>query len=183
MRLWVMMSVALLGGYAQGVWMRPGATQLDFAQDQAECQLTAELGSPDHHTNTAHMKAGAALAVGLLDGIGNALRQKRVVELCMTAHGWSFLQQPAMPAITPVQTLQPPVLQSSAQTVAPHSMLRGAPNVTAMPAAVVQAGFKTPLPITDPLARESEVPRSISVLPRADSFSAHVPLIFTPPDP
>lgn len=122
MRVWIMASVGLLGGCAQGVWMRPGATQSDFAQEQAECQLTAELGSPDHHTNTAYMKPGAAFAAGLLDGVGNALRQKHVMDLCMNAHGWSFLQQPAAPVMAPVQNVQAPLPPTPAQQPAALAM-------------------------------------------------------------
>ena len=156
MRIWVMASVGLLGGCAQGVWVRPGATQSDFAQEQAECQLTAELGSPDHHTNTAHMKPGAALAAGLLDGIGNALRQKRVMDLCMTAHGWNFLQQPAAPVMASVQSVRAPLPQSPTQQPAALAMasvqsvraplLQSPVQQPAAPAMASNQSVRTPLP-------------------------------------
>jgi hypothetical protein len=103
------------------------------------------------------MKPGAALATGLLDGVGNALRQKRVTDLCMTAHGWSFLQQPAAPvmasvqsvreplpqlpmqqpaapAMASVQSVQVPLPQSPVQTEATHSVSKDAFTVSGVPA-------------------------------------------------
>jgi hypothetical protein len=187
MRVWIMASVGLLGGCAQGIWVRPGATQSDFAQEQAECQLTAELGSPDHHTNTAYMKPGAALAAGLLDGVGNALRQKRVMDLCMTAHGWSFMQQPAAPVMAPVQSVLAPLPQSPVQppaapVMAPvQSVLAPLPqSPVQQPAALAMASVQSvraPLP-QSPV--QTEATRSVS----KDAFTVTgVPAAGVLPDP
>lgn len=102
--------VVALGGCAQGIWLKPGATQAEFAQNQARCQLYAEDATPEHYTPHSN-KLGSILAAGLVDGIATGLQQRHKSDLCMAADGWQFVPQvqtaaqapPAPPAPLPFE--------------------------------------------------------------------------------
>lgn len=101
-----------LTGCAQGVWMRDGATESNFAQEKAICEYQIESNTSDNYVPT-QQKLAAAMSEALAQGIATAVRQARLLNLCMTAQGWTLVQQ----ATSPPPTATAPVIPISAEEI------------------------------------------------------------------
>jgi hypothetical protein len=80
----------LLAGCASSVWVKPGATQSDFAQDRAVCDYQSEMGTPDINGYNGRGGMNDAIASGIADGIASGIRKGTLMNKCMVAHGWSL---------------------------------------------------------------------------------------------
>jgi hypothetical protein len=83
MKIQVLCFVLLLTGCTT-VWVRPGATQQDFAQDKYQCMNESER-------NVVIGASGSQGFVGAAVGgmaFGAAMAQKARFDSCMEAHGW-----------------------------------------------------------------------------------------------
>jgi hypothetical protein len=101
-------AVALLAGCAQSVWVRPGATQSDFAHDRAVCDYQSELGTPDINSYNGRGTVSDAIASGIADGIAEGLRKGTLMNKCMVANGWTLQRvEPAKLATSATPTGNP----------------------------------------------------------------------------
>jgi hypothetical protein len=82
--------VLLLGGCAQHVWVKQGATTTDFTHDISVCDYQSELGTPDNYNGEGTM------ANAISAGISTGMRKGTLMNKCMAANGWE-LQRVAKP--------------------------------------------------------------------------------------
>ncbi len=94
----------LLVSCANRVWVRPGATQEDFASDRNICDYQAELATPDSSAYDNPRNMSDAIADGIVSGIADGIRKATLMNKCLIARGW-FLQTvepPRASVVTPV---------------------------------------------------------------------------------
>ncbi len=81
---------SVLVGCAQTVWVRPGATQSDFACDRATCDYQSEMGTPSSSRYDGRGNMNDAIADGIVSGIADGIRKGTLMNKCMVANGWTL---------------------------------------------------------------------------------------------
>lgn len=91
-------AAALLAGCAQTVWVKPGATESDFAHDRAVCDYQSELATPSTNIYNSAGSMNDAIADGIASGIADGIRKGTLMQKCMIANGWVLQRVKAPPA-------------------------------------------------------------------------------------
>ena len=88
-----LVSLLLLTGCHQGVWVKPGATQQNFDMDKYACMQEAMQGAPvtpgvegyDVYNKHDHQVEGQVTTTDM-----NAANRDQLQTACLQARGWSF---------------------------------------------------------------------------------------------
>lgn len=85
--------LAILSGcatpMAQYMWVKDGATQGDFDRDMAKCQYEAAAATAGYGAGPTVRSSSGDFVQGFGEGMTRGLRQNELVQLCLTAHGYS----------------------------------------------------------------------------------------------
>lgn len=80
---------ATIPGCAQTVWLKDGATSLDFDRDRAQCEYEAAAATASYGSSSPTARGySGALARGIVEGIDLGSRQAELMRLCLTARGY-----------------------------------------------------------------------------------------------
>lgn len=71
------------------MWMKNGASQADFDRDKAQCNYEAVAATASYSTGPTARTSSGAFVQGFGEGMARGIRQNELIELCLTARGYS----------------------------------------------------------------------------------------------